>query len=153
MHAYSRWLLAMQRPTSRIRNEVKRALLIVMLDVVLLIKRVEMRGYRLRDDRLNFLRLHLGLRHELEALIRVLVGRLAFELCWFVLPQADDILLRAAHLTNRRQHSIVLLEFFLLFLSEALRISRLTLKRQRVEWILRVLLVEDVLLAILPVRE
>ena len=71
-----------------------------MLDKFLLIKCIEVRGQGLRDDGLDHLRLCLGLRYQLEALIGVLVRRLAFELCRLVLAQADHILLGAADLTN-----------------------------------------------------
>lgn len=51
------------------------------------------------------------------------------------------------------QHVIMLLQLAHLLLREVLFVIRLALERQRVEGVLRMLLVEDVVLAILPVRE
>lgn len=124
-----------------------------MLDEFLLIKCVEVRGQGLRDDRLDHLRLHFRLCYELEALVGVHVRRLALELYRFVLAQADHILLGATNLTNGGEHPVVLLELSHLLFSIVLRVIGLALERQRVEWVLRVLLVEYILLSVLPVGE
>ena len=124
-----------------------------MLDEFLLIKCVEVRGQGLRDDRLDHLRLRFRLRYQLEALVGLHVRRLALELCRFVLAQADHVLLGAANLTNGGEHFIVLPELSLLLFSIVLRVIGLALERQRVEWVLRVLLMEYILLSILPVGE
>ena len=51
------------------------------------------------------------------------------------------------------KHLLHAFELFLLSLSEVVLVRRSSVERQRVVWILRVLLVEDVILAIVPVGE
>ena len=56
-------------------------------------------------------------------------------------------------LANGFEHFVVFSQFFLLFLGEILFVRRFTFEWQRVEGVLRVLFVENVVLAIFPVGE
>ena len=119
-----------------------------MLHEVLLILGFKVRANRLRNHGLHALRLNLGPSNQFEALVCVHVRRLTFERSRLVGLQAN--LLRSA---DCLKHLLVLFQFLLLLLRKVLRIARLALERQRVVGILRTLLMEDVLLSILPVRE
>lgn len=121
-----------------------------MLHVILLIGRLEVARDCFRTHRLYLLGLHFGFALELEAFKGILVRGFGLELLRLVLGKADD---GAALGSDFLQHFIVLFEFALLLLGEALFVVALSFKRQRVEWILWLLLVEDIALAVLPVRK
>jgi len=121
-----------------------------MLDVILLIKCIKVRWVSLRHYRSNFLRLNLGFLLQFKALIDFLICGLAFESLWFILGQTDYGI---RWLTYLLEHFVVLLQSLLLFLCIVLGVIWLTFKRQRVEWILRVLLMENICITVLPIRE
>lgn len=124
--------------------------LIVVLDKLFLIKSVKMSGHCLGDDRSDLLRLHLRLALKLKSLISLHVGGLTFKPLGFVLRKPYN---RGAFLANLFEHFVVLLQFPLLLFREVLFVARLTFEGQRVEWVLRMLLMEDVIIAVLPIRE
>ena len=123
-----------------------------MLHEVLLVKCLEVALNRLRLDGLNRMSLNLRPGGKFESLIGILVGGFGFEGHWFVRFQGDNVSI-ISYLTDTFQHFVVLPQFLILLLGETLRIRGLTLERQRVDWVLRLLFVEDVLVSILPVGE
>ena len=118
--------------------------------VIFLIKCVKVRWVSLWHNGSNFLRLNLGFLLQFKALIHFLICGLTFESLWFILGQTDYGI---RWLTYLLKHLVVLLQSLLLFFCIVLSIIRLTLKRQRVEWILRVLLMENICITVLPIRE
>lgn len=105
----------------------------------------------LRADSLDLRSRHLRLLSQFERLVGVLIRSFCLKRSRLVRSQADDVARRPADLTDSLKHLIMLPELLRLFLREVLSIARRSLERQRVERILRRLLVEYVLLAVLPV--
>lgn len=68
----------------------------------------------------------------------------------FVLGETDHRGTFSA-LTDWLLHFVVLPKLSLLFLCEGLLVARLTLKGKRVEWVLRMLLMENVILPVFPI--
>lgn len=121
-----------------------------MLDKLLLIKCIKMRGHRLGKNRAHLLSVHLGSALKLEALVSLHIGRLTLESVRLVLREAYH---RGAVVADGLQHFVVFSQFSLLLLGEILLVRRLTFEWQRVEWVLWVLLMENVVLTIFPVGE
>lgn len=89
---------------------------------------------------------------KLEPLICLLVCGLALKPMRSVLAQTDHGR-PSAILTDTFKHFVVLSQLFLLFLCEVLFIARLSFKRKRVEGILRMFFMENIILAIFPIWE
>ena len=124
-----------------------------MLDEVLLVKCLKVALDGLRFDWLHRLSLNLRSCDEFETLISILIGSLRFKRHRFVGLESNNISSLGANLTDSRQHLVVLFQFLRLLLGETLSVRRLAFEGKGVEWILRLLFVENILVTILPVWE
>ena len=114
-----------------------------------LIECLEVRWHCLWNYCFDLLCLNFRSSLQFKILVVLLVGRFTFEFKRLILAHRDQ---RFA-LTYLFQHFIMLSKFSLLLLSIVLLVIWSPLEWKRVEWILRVLLVENIVVTILPVRE
>jgi len=122
-----------------------------VFDKLLLVESVEVRREGSLHHGLHFLGLYLGPVLQVEGFVHLSVRRFAVENLRLVLVDSDYLrhsTFRGADLGN---HLVVFLQLLLLLLVESLLVAGLALEGQRVERILRLLLVDN--LVILPVGE
>jgi hypothetical protein len=108
-----------------------------------------MSGHCFGKDWANLLSIDLWSTLQLKPLIGLHVSGFTFKPVGLILTQTYHV----GVLADRLKHFVVFFQFLLLFQGEILFVRRLTLERQRVERVLRVLLVENVVLTIFPVGE
>ena len=140
-----------QRHYSGIGDKVEHADLEFMLYKVLFIERFEVSGHGFGDHWDHLLSLYSWLLCQLKALVCLLVGGLTLESKGLVVIHVDYT--RLAALPYSLEHFIVLPQFSLLDLIEALLVAGVALKRQGVEGVLGVFFVINVVDAVSPVGE
>lgn len=97
----------------------------------------------------DLLCLNFGSGLQFEILEIFLICSFAFEFHWFVLSHGDQ----RFSLAYLLQHLIMLSQLSLLLFCEVLLVVRWSLERKGVEGVLRMLLMENIIVTILPVRE
>jgi len=123
-----------------------------MLHEFLLIECVVMTWQSFRDYGFYLLSLHLWSAYELEAFIILLIGSLTFENKRFVSLQGDNVgTAPALFLSYLSQHLIVFSKLPLLLFIVVHSVTRITFEWKRIEWVLRMLLMENITLTVFPI--
>jgi hypothetical protein len=122
-----------------------------MLHQLSVIRSLEMTWHSFWHNRSHFLSLYLRPWLQFEPLIIFLICCCTIKLVRFVLGETDHV--RAPLRSNFFEHLVMLPKLSLLLLCERLFVWRFTFKRQRIVWVLRSFLMENIVLPITPVWE
>ena len=119
-----------------------------MFDKVLFIGCLKMSLYCLTCYWFHYLRCYLWFLRYFESFVCPLVCCFCFKNLWTILSQAQSTL--STYLFN---HLIMFTQLLLLLFCKILSIVGFTLERQRIEWILWLFFMENIILTILPIRK
>ena len=134
---------------SGVRNFIECTLLHSMLDKFFFIKSIEMRWHCLWNYWFYLLSLNLRSSLQFEILEVLLICSFALEFQRLILTHCDDWF----SLSDWFQHVVMFSQFSLLLLSEILLVIRISFEWQRVEWVLRMFFMENIIVTILPIWE
>ena len=113
------------------------------------VRRVKVRWERLWEHWAHLLRQYFRLRLEPKCFVCFLISGLSVKRVRLILGQPNDW----RWLADSSQHLILFFQFLLLFLVEWFFVSWLPFEWKRIKWILRLLLMVNIILTVLPIWE